>query len=89
MTAPRLVERRDPAEVTVHVYHHCPTGASGSVLGPFEDFGYWWTSPAGILMWAVASPSNRAAQEAAILAELGLADGARRAQDARAEAPDL
>jgi hypothetical protein len=87
---PRWIPRRDPAEVTVQVYHHCPAGASGTVLGPFEDSGYWWVDGTGIrVVSAYPHPANRAAQEAAIIAELLPADGARRAQDARAEAPDL
>ncbi len=90
MTAPRSVPLSDPAAVTVHVYHHCSTGAAGSVLGPFEDSGYWWVDGTGLrVVSAYPRPGNRAAQEIAISAELGLGDGARRAQDARAEAPDL
>lgn len=87
---PSLLDRRDPSEITLTVYHQCQRAACGSLQGPGTTFGYWWLDDHGLrIVSDDPRPTAYAEQRAAILRQLEPADSARRAQDARAEAPDL
>lgn len=85
---------RELAEPRVIVYHSCPTGATGSVLGPHDALAYWWATSAGIRL-VPAEPIDTAARaelERAVIGELGMSrpsEAVRRHQDAMAEVPDL
>ena len=80
-------ERRDPADVIVTVYHHCPTGASGSALGPFNAISYWWAEVSRIRVIGTDDRTITAVQDA-VVEHLGgsAADRIRAAQDAAADA---
>lgn len=82
-----LAERRDPADVIVTVYHHCPTGASGSAFGPFNAISYWWAEINRIRVISSTDGIAAAVQDA-VVEHLGgsPADRIRAEQDAAAEA---
>lgn len=67
-----MIERADPATVTVTIYHQCIHAATGSALGPCELVSYWWAAPSGIRVVGdvVAVPEHRAEVEQAIQAAL-------------------
>lgn len=81
-----MIERVDPSTVAITIYHACPSGASGSALGPFERTSYWWVDGSRIRLVGAAQ-GDRAAIEQAVVAVFGgsLADQVREAQDAAAE----
>lgn len=82
-----MIERIDPSSVTITIYHACPSGASGSALGPYDLVSYWWVDGSRIRLVG-ATEAARVAIERAVTDCFGgsLADQVREAQDAAAEA---
>lgn len=83
-------ERRDPATVTVSVYHRCLSGAAGSALGPFDDVAYWVIDRGRLVLIGEMIHRHRAEVEDAVWRALGGSPGdqVRAAQDAAADAVD-
>jgi len=84
-----LTDRRDPAEVTVTVRHHCPDFAFGSALGPHGFVSYWWRLGAAEPTVATDAYESRPVIIAAIRAYLAGGAEIRRHLDELAERPDL
>jgi len=84
-----MIERIDPASVTVTLYHACSYGASGSALGPHELVSYWWADPHKIRLILADGATPDDAQEIhdAVRESITIAPGAaiRAAQDAAGE----
>lgn len=85
-----MIERVDPATVTVTIYHVCPAGASGSALGPYDRLSYWWAEPGRLRVAGNGDHGTQDTIEEAIIVALGGsdADRVRAAQDAAADAID-
>ena len=83
-----MIERVDPATVTVTIYHVCSQGASGSALGPYERVSYWWAEPGRMRVAGNGSHRDQVEVEEAVITALGgaSADRVRAAQDFAAEA---
>ncbi len=82
-------------QISVRVYHQCPSHACGSTLGPFAVVSYWWAMPTGA-GWAIrllsdAQPEEQGWIRGDIADTIGLSlpELVRRLQDDRAEAPQL
>jgi hypothetical protein len=85
---------RELGEPRVIVYHACAAAATGSVLGPHDALAYWWAGADGVRL-VPAEPIDTAGRAVLVQAVMAAIDrvangsAAARAQDDRAEAPDL